>query len=235
MLTLFIYQLPFFHVEGINKIIMGRTSSLPMSISAERTSFDKTDRWLKFSTGPTRESPGPTLLIQVTTDVNVVVKSRLLRETNKIDIPIISIYTTKYTQVAETVSFSITVLSRRIDFTRLGLSARLNSRMLDLKRIIILPTFKPPPVEPAQAPINISVIIMHCESAGHWLKSAVTNPVVVMMEATWKTACLKETLKDLTIGVMFNAIIHVETATIPRYVQSSSLLKARLNCLIKTR
>ena len=68
----------------------------------------------------------------------------------------ISIYTTKYTQVAETVSFPTTALSRRIDFTRLGLSALLNSRMLDLKRIIILPTFKPPPVEPAQAPININ-------------------------------------------------------------------------------
>ena len=206
-----------------------------MSISADKTSFDKTDRWLKFSTGPTSERPGPTLLMHVITDENVDVKSRLLRETNKIDIPIISIYTTKYTQVAETVSFSTTALSRRIDFTRLGLSALLNSRMLDLKRIIILPTFKPPPVEPAQAPMNISVMIMHCESTGQRLKSAVTNPVVVMMEATWKTACLKEPPKDLITGMMFNAMIPVETATIPRYVQSSSLLKARLNCLINTR
>ena len=100
------------------------------------------------------------------------------------EIAITSIYTTKYTLVAEAVPFSITALSRRIHFTCLGLSARFNSLTHALKRIIILPTFKPPPVEPPQAPMNISVIRIIWENIGQELKSAVTKPVVVITEIT---------------------------------------------------
>ena len=46
----------------------------------------------------------------------------------------------------------------------------------------------PPPVEPAQAPINIKITRMARENSGQALKSAVAKPVVVMMEATWKKA-----------------------------------------------
>ena len=42
----------------------------------------------------------------------------------------------------------------------------------------------PPPVDPAQAPTNISSTNIICENDGHKLKSAVANPVVVIIEAT---------------------------------------------------
>ena len=101
--------------------------------------------------------------------------------------------------------------------------------------MIILPTFKPPPVEPPQAPINISVIRIICEIIGHELKSAVTKPVVVMTETTWKPACLKAVPKEFTSGAMLSVITPIETAIIPRYVHNSSLFIARLNCFIKMR
>ena len=49
-------------------------------------------------------------------------------------------------------------------------------------------TFMPPPVLPAQAPTNMSATRMNLENSGHRLKSTVENPVVVMMDATWKAA-----------------------------------------------
>ena len=47
-------------------------------------------------------------------------------------------------------------------------------------------TLMPPPVLPAEAPINMSSTSIPLEKAGQWLKSAVAKPVVVMMEETWK-------------------------------------------------
>ena len=44
--------------------------------------------------------------------------------------------------------------------------------------------FMPPPVEPAHAPMNISSTISSLLNAGHWLKSTVEKPVVVMIDAT---------------------------------------------------
>jgi hypothetical protein len=48
-----------------------------------------------------------------------------------------------------------------------------------------------PAVEPAQPPMNISATSSPREKFGHWSKSAEANPVVVMMEVTWKAAARK--------------------------------------------
>ena len=45
-------------------------------------------------------------------------------------------------------------------------------------------TFMPPPVEPAQAPQNMSRTIISWENWGQSTKSAVPKPVVEMIEAT---------------------------------------------------
>ena len=63
-------------------------------------------------------------------------------------------------------------------------------------------SFKPPAVEPAQAPINISITIIDLENCGQRLKSAVANPVVDIMEVTWKN-------EDLTVSGRFPNIWYV--------------------------
>ena len=49
-------------------------------------------------------------------------------------------------------------------------------------------TLIPPPVLPAQAPTNIRNTSIILEVSGHTSKSAVLNPVVVIIEPTWKAA-----------------------------------------------
>ena len=75
--------------------------------------------------------------------------------------------------------------------TALGCSIRLVSCLMLLSRIISRETLIPPPVEPAQAPTTISESRTVLESSGHRFQSAVQNPVVVMMAATWKEAYRK--------------------------------------------
>ncbi len=74
----------------------------------------------------------------------------------------------------------------------------------------------PPPVLPAQAPINISITRMVRESPGHWLKSVVAKPVVVMMDPTWNRAWrrISHTLSKRLR--MSKAMIRVEARMIPR-------------------
>ena len=45
-------------------------------------------------------------------------------------------------------------------------------------------TFIPPAVDPAHPPMNMSRMRMISAAASHWSKSAVMNPVVVMMLET---------------------------------------------------
>ena len=61
----------------LNSTSMGRISSLPKSISRERTSFEKIENPPKLPIGPTTLSPGPILLKQEITAVTLVVKSKL--------------------------------------------------------------------------------------------------------------------------------------------------------------
>ena len=58
--------------------------------------------------------------------------------------------------------------------------------------MVTLLNFKPPAVEPAQAPKQIRIIITVFDNAGHWLKSAEANPVVEIIEATWNNDNLKQ-------------------------------------------
>ena len=62
---------------------MGKSSSLPTSISNIKTNFVKSVKNPKFSIGPTIERPGPILLIVATTEVKQVVVSCPSRETSK--------------------------------------------------------------------------------------------------------------------------------------------------------
>ena len=57
---------------------------------------------------------------------------------------------------------------------------------MDLKRMTTRETLNPPAVDPAQPPMSISVSRMILERVGHPLIFIVTNPVVVMIEETWK-------------------------------------------------
>ena len=62
---------------------MGKSSSLPASISKIRTTFEKGEKNPKFAVGPTDSSPGPMLLRQDATAVKLVAK---LTEFNEIRI-----------------------------------------------------------------------------------------------------------------------------------------------------
>ena len=117
-----------------------------------------------------------------------VVKSKLLIEIRSTDTIRISIYAIKYTYTPRIVSsftffpFTFTIL------TAFGWIIVFSSRRMLFARIRSLDTLIPPPVEPAEAPITITRSRTHLESSGHLLKSAVTNPVVVITDATWNTA-----------------------------------------------
>ena len=120
--------------------------------------------------------------------LNEVVKSKLLIEIRSTDTIRISIYAIKYTYTPRIVSsftffpFTFTIL------TAFGWIIVFSSRRMLFTRIRSLDTLIPPPVEPAEAPITITRSRTHLESSGHLLKSAVTNPVVVITDATWNAA-----------------------------------------------
>lgn len=57
-----------------------------------------------------------------------------------------------------------------------------------LNRVTRRITLTPPAVEPAHPPTSIRVTSTPLASAGQASKSAVANPVVVRIEATWKLA-----------------------------------------------
>ena len=59
----------FFHVIGERRRSIGKSSSLPASISKIRTDLESGEKNEKFAVGPTRSSPGPTLLMQAETAV----------------------------------------------------------------------------------------------------------------------------------------------------------------------
>ena len=65
----------------LNSTRTGMISSLPMTIQAESTPFERADRVEKFPAGPTRSSPGPTLLTQVRAEVKDTEKETSSSET----------------------------------------------------------------------------------------------------------------------------------------------------------
>lgn len=88
----FIYQNFFFQTDGTSIIRIGRHSSLPKSISKDKMIFEKSEKNAKFSIGPTLLIPGPMLLKQAVTEVNVVAKSLLSKETSSTETIIIIMY-----------------------------------------------------------------------------------------------------------------------------------------------
>ena len=74
----------------------------------------------------------------------------------------------------------------------------------------------PPEVEPAQAPVNISITSAMRQKVGHREKSTVAKPVVVMMVTVWKAASVMESRKGTpacTRRLMHSS--NVAAATIP--------------------
>ena len=59
-----------------------------------------------------------------------------------------------------------------------------------------------PDVEPAEPPITIKVSKAILENAGQMLKSAVTKPVVVIIDTAWKLPCLKASLMERLISLV---------------------------------
>ena len=83
-----------------------------------------------------------------------------------------------------TVCISTGFLSSLTVITALGVMIFLISAKKDFTRISPRETLKPPPVEPAQAPMIMSSTSVCLENSGQKLKSTVAKPVVVMMLAT---------------------------------------------------
>ena len=85
-----------------------------------------------------------------------------------------------------------------------------------------LMTFKPPAVEPAQEPMIISKNNMIFDRLGHRSKSAEENPVVEMMEDTWKNEYLNPCPRLLSYrGLMLNAMTVTATAESEKYTINS--------------
>lgn len=148
-------------------MIMGKHSNLPSSISITKTILDRFEKEAKFSVGPIFSKPGPTLFIQAITDVNEVEKSKLFKDIKSNDIKNSPRYIIKYTWTPCTVDISKSLSSLVTIFIDLGFKVCLMDFLALLNIITNLCTLRPPPVEPAQAPINIKIIRIVCENIDH--------------------------------------------------------------------
>ena len=168
---------------------MGKISSRPTSMSKDSSSLDQGENSEKLPMGPTISRPGPTLLMQVATAVKVVTKSICSRDTSRQDTTKMAMYTARNRWTPWILRSFRGLPSNRTVETALGCSIRRISLMETFPKITARATLIPPAVEPAQPPMNISATRMALEKVGQVLKSTVANPVVVMMEDTWKKAC----------------------------------------------
>jgi len=127
------------------------------------------------------------------------------------------------------VSSSTTFPSIFTLFTLLGWRILSISLLMALKIITILIVLIPPPVEPAIAPINISIIKITLLKVGHKLKFTVAYPVVVTIDDTWNAESLIDLVTSPWLnGIMLTAIIIIEANTAIKYHFNSSLLKNAL-------
>ena len=158
----------FFHKDREKNINNGKISNLPANMSKDNTIFDKSVKLEKLPTGPTIPRPGPTLLKQVATAPNVDVKSIFCKDTNRSEKPKSKKYKTQYTWILANVARDKYLPSKWTEVTLWGWIICFISAIALFTPIIRRETFMPPPVEPAQAPINISRTRMVCENKGHW-------------------------------------------------------------------
>lgn len=63
------------HAEGEKNIRSGKISSLPASISKDKTNFEREEKFAKLYIGPTSPRPGPMLFKVAATAVKLVVRS----------------------------------------------------------------------------------------------------------------------------------------------------------------
>ena len=82
--------------------------------------------------------------------------------------------------------------------------------------MITLETLKPPPVEPAQAPMIIRRTSVCLENSGQTSKSTVAKPEVVMILETWKKAFLIVVPIPVSLSKVFTVIATVAKSTMPK-------------------
>jgi hypothetical protein len=174
----------FFHVIGKKIRITVYISNLPNNIEKMRIHLQGYAISLYVFEAPASARAGPILFIIDATVLNAVTGSvpkivKIIENT-----PNNPKYKTTNPNVFVRIS-SLTGLP--LSFTcimALGLSRCTSSLALDLKRSIILATFIPPAVDPAHPPINITRTRKNLQQFGHLSKSALQNPVLVVMETT---------------------------------------------------
>ena len=82
------------------------------------------------------------------------------------------------------------LLLNRTGIIACGCNVFLNSKKLFFNITICLTILIPPLVDPAEPPTKNRAKNTPVAKKLHMVKSAVTKPVVVMIEVTWKRACL---------------------------------------------
>ena len=155
---------------------MGNISSLPKSIAMDKTIFENGEYAAKLDAGPTAARPGPILLKQAAVAVKFVSISNISPVSKDKSIKITKNskkYTVKYTLTPFMVWLSTVFPSNFTLPTERGWSIFLMSLKTVFMAIITLDTFMPPPVEPAQLPINIMVTRRVWERVGQRSKSVV--------------------------------------------------------------
>jgi len=168
---------------------MGNNSSLPASISNINISFEGIEKKAKLQVGPTASSPGPILFMVAATAVKFVTRLCPSSESSSTDTANTTIYHAIYAFTVFTIFFStgrpsiVTLLICPV------CNIPLSSFFAFLPKIISLETLMPPPVLPAQAPINIIITKMTFEKLGQRSKFSVAKPVVEIIEATVNATC----------------------------------------------
>ncbi len=153
----------------------GKISNLPAIISMESTILEKPEYAAKLQVGPTKENPGPTLLIQVSDAEKWVVKSEVkpfARVKSFQDIKRVQ-RRSKATYVQKKVCTECTIASviglpfSRTVSTLRGLIILRTSRKVPFARVLIREILTPPAVDPAHAPVIIMKISTTLEREGH--------------------------------------------------------------------
>ena len=119
-LALRYHMYPFFQIDGVNSIRIGKISNLPRSMSRQRISLENGEKNARFSVGPAIFRPGPTLLKQVVTAVIFVAKSKSLIEIRMKDPNRIKIYRIMKLATLRVTSDSILYPSNLIRLTERG-------------------------------------------------------------------------------------------------------------------
>ena len=174
-------------------------------------------------------SPGPTLPIHVSDaekSVNISPFEYPSIESSIVDNISSNIHNKKKDLTFLSTSFDTGDPSNFVIKTARGWTIFLKSLVPDLKSIISLETFKPPPVEPPQAPSIVKNNNIAFDKEGQFPKSTFVKPVVEIIDDVWKNEYLKASKKDAQLDKIFIAITKVDISIIIKYVLNSSLLIA---------